>query len=142
MRKDFTSKFRDGAVENKMMDCLEEKALVEEYLKQHWNEVIELVRFGDINGLLKNYSLAAALTLGHLMRHAKSEKVRESAARELMHMEIGKPLQKSVNINKNFSSLDERELNSLLKSYIDEFNSDHKKLPSKVIDVKKDSEDI
>ena len=87
--------------------------------------------------MIEAFTPTAVMTLGNIAVNAKSEKVRIAAAAEIMHMSMGKPVQKSVNINRNLNSMDEGELDALLTGYLKELTGDQKKLIENVVEVEK-----
>lgn len=98
------------------MDDLDERAQVLDFYRNVWPDIVKAAKVGDIEAMFRGYGVGAVLELGKQMRHGKTEKTRQDAARTLMHMHTGTPVQRSLNINRNFDTMADKELDVLLLS--------------------------
>lgn len=139
-RKEFKSRLREHRTENNLLENLEKKETALALLDEIWPNVEQMARHGNVSGMLKAYAPLAVLRLMDLAKNAQSEKVRASAAEALMVQQIGKPVQANVTLTKDFSAMEEKELNALLKSTLKEIGVDGKPLLQETIktEVKED----
>lgn len=88
----------------------------------------ELIKHGDVNGIIKNYSGAAILELIDLMRNSKSDHVRKSAAKDIAYMAGLNPVNKTASLNVDYGSLAMNQKMALLASKLE-------KMPKEKLDL-------
>lgn len=105
-----------NATEHAVASQLDEKTEILDFYKSVWPLLKKAAEYGDVETMFKKYGPVAVLRLMHQVSHAKSEKVQQEAAKALMHMAHGTPVQRSINVNRNYESLSDKELDALLLS--------------------------
>lgn len=89
-----------------------------------WDDIGRAVENRDVERVIGLYGPLAVLVLGDLMVNGRDDGMRLSAAKEMMHMSQGKPVSRNVNLNGSMDTLDEKELDALIRSYMRERNTD------------------
>lgn len=126
------NKLKNGAIrsdgaEEAFIDTIDEKFEVLDFFKHVWPKLKAAAKYGDVNAMIREYGPFSILNIVELALCGKNEKVRLAANIELMHMGEGKPIQRNWNINNNLDTINEKELDALLKSYLANMDSGDKK---------------
>ncbi len=107
-----------GSIENRLAHELDRKAELMEFYEEVWPLLKKAAKIKNIDQMLKEYAPTAILILIQQATAAKSEKVRQSAALELLHMSEGKPVQRQMNVTRNVDKMPEAEVDSMIRGLL------------------------
>ena len=116
---------------------IEEAFAMKEFFQNEWKKLKALAKDGNVERMLEDYTPIAIVKLMAIADSSKSEAVRLDATKELLHMSMGKPIQRNINLNKNIKDIPIKELDALLNSKLKKLPPETKRAIIKVIEVKK-----
>lgn len=105
-------------VEERLVRDLDRKADLLEFYTDVWPLIKNAARIKNIDKMLKDFSPTAILILMRQAMSAKSEMVRQTAAKELLYMSEGKPIQRQYQITRNVDKMPEAEVDSMIRGLL------------------------
>ena len=140
-----TKHLTDGGKQAEVSGACDAWYDIQAFYKEVWPKILKLKQYGNIEAMIETYTPIALMNIGEIAMKSKSDKVRLDASTELVHLGIGKPVQKVFNLNGNVDNLHDDELNSLLTQYLKDLPEPQRKAIAnmsnayaEVIEVKKD----